>query len=123
MVQIADEDELYRRILEYHHDPGTGRIAGSAFMRKAKKPDPEVSVFLAGLSHPGQILRAGLPRQWLVALKARDVRAIGPDVRHEPNEQFPGHCVIVGSGPNWKEQCARLAEASRLVEVPGPGAE
>ena len=117
METIDDEDELLRRILEFHHDPVMGRIASSAFMRK-KKLDPEMSVFLLRLSDPTAVLRAGLPRQRLVLLAASAPRSNGLDVEHPPTDQFYGHCVIVGFGQNWKEQCARLAEASRLVEMP-----
>ena len=119
MEKIDAEDELYRRIFEYHHNPDTGRIASSAFMRK-NKLDPEVSVYLARLSDPAKILTAGLPRQKLVALKAAVPRAIGLDVLHQPTDEFYGHCLITGFGSAWKEQCARLAEAARLVDLSQP---
>jgi len=117
--RIDDGDDLFRRILEYHRVPATGRISSSAFMGKGRRLDPEVSVFLARLSDPAKVLRAGLPRQQLVALQAAVPRAIGLDVHLQPTEDVVGHCVIVGFGLNWKEQCARLADASHLVEVPG----
>src|SRR5687768_3442996 len=123
MERIDDEDDLYRRILDYHYNPETGQIAASAFMRKGRKLDPEVSVFLARLSDPDRIMRAGLPRQRLIAMKAAVPRAIGLEVRHDPNQAFPGHCVLVGFGPHWKEQCALLAEASYLVDLPAPAGD
>jgi hypothetical protein len=119
MVQIDGEDELYRCILEYHHHPETGRISASAFMRK-NKLDPEVSVFLARLSDPARVLRAGLPRQKLAALTAGVPISLGLEVHHQPTEEFEGNCVITGFAPDrWKEQCARLAEAAYLIEVSG----
>jgi hypothetical protein len=42
---------------------------------------------------------------------------IGLRLRRDPIDQFPGHCVIEGFGSNWKEQCLRLAEGSRLVDM------
>lgn len=122
MERIDGEEELYRRILHFHHIEETGRISSSAFMRK-NKLDPEVSVFLARLSEPADVLDDGLPRQKLVALKAQAPYDNGLDVVAQPIDRFPGHCIIVGFGKNWKEQCARLAEVCRLVDVPRPSEE
>ncbi len=115
MAVVDGEEDLYRRILHFHHNEESGRVAASAFMRK-KKLDPEVSVFLARLSDPAKVLDAGLPRQKLAVLKAQVPYDQGLNVLPRPNDQFPGHCVIVGFGANWKEQCARLAEACRVVD-------
>ncbi len=117
MVEIYGTDELLRRILKYFYVPETNHISSSAFMAKGKQLDPEVSVFLARLSNPVAILQAGAPEQKLISVRAEVPFALGLDVRHDPNEQFEGHCIIAGFGPNWKEQCDRLADAARLFEI------
>ena len=122
MDLIDGEDILYRRIIHYQFDAATGGISASAFMRKRKR-DPEVSVFLARLSDPSEILAAGLPGQLLAALKAQVAYDAGLSVVHQPIEGFPGHCAIVGFGEaTWREQCRRLAKGAYLVQAPGPGA-
>lgn len=119
MERIGGEDKLYRRILHYYYDEKTRRISSSAFMRKKKRLDPEVSVFLARLSAPRAVLDDGLPEQRLIALFAQLPIDIGLRVEHDPIEGFPGHCVITNFHPDqWKQQCDQLAEGSRLVEIP-----
>lgn len=108
---------MYRRILHFHLNAETGRISSAAFMRK-KRFDPEVSVFVARLADPGEILDAGLPQQHLAMLTVQAVYDTGLTVELQPTERFPAHAVILDFGANWKEQCARLAAASRLA--PGP---
>jgi hypothetical protein len=113
---IYGEDILYRRIIHDQHDQGTGAISASAFMRK-RKLGPEVSVYLARMTSPREILAAGLPGQLLIALKAQVAFDAGLSVVRQPTQEFPGHCVIVGFGETtWKEQCLRLAEGSLLVD-------
>ena len=96
MERIDGEEKLYRRILHYYHNTKTGRISSSAFMAKGKKLDPEVSVFLARLSEPDEILDAGLPEQKLVWLKVQVPYDIGLEVQLQPIDRFPGHSVIIG---------------------------
>lgn len=117
MERIDGDEELYRRIFGYQYVEDEDRIASSAFMRK-NRLDPEVSVFLASLSDPREVLDAGAPHQRLTGLKAQIPYDVGLDVQRSPTDQFAGHCVIVGFGENWKEQCARLAEASYLISLP-----
>ncbi len=117
METIDGEDDLLRRILHFHVAE-RGRVSSAAYKRK-NRPDPRASVYLARVSDPARILRAGLPGQRLAALKAAVPRDLGLEVIHEPNDEFYGHCVITGFGGNWKEQCARLAEASRVIDLPG----
>lgn len=123
MEPIDGEEALFRRIIHYQYDETTGAISASAFMRK-KKLDPEVSVFLARLSEPNELLAAGLPSQFLAVLKAQVAYDAGLDVIRQPLPNFPGHCVIVGfTEEGWKGQCLRLAEGSRLVELAEQPAE
>lgn len=118
MEQIAGEDELYRRILHYYYDEKTHRISSSAFMRRKKRLDPEVSVFLARLSDARAVLAHGLPEQRLISLLAQLPIDLGLRVVHDPIDGFPGHCVITNfHSDHWKQQCDRLAEGSRLVEI------
>lgn len=117
MTRIERDDDLYRRILHYFYVAAENRISSAAFMTRGGKLDPEVSVYLARLSDPAAVLGAGTPNQQLVALKAEIPLDLGLSVRLEPEDAFPGHCVITDFSSNWKEQCARLAEACKLVDV------
>ena len=65
----------------------------------------------------GALLRARPASQQVVALRAEVPRSLGLDVVPDPVDGDPGHCLIRGLGS--KEQCARLAAASRLVETNG----
>jgi hypothetical protein len=114
--RIDDHDELYRRILHYHLRPD-GSVSSAAFMTRSKKPDPDCSVHLARITSPEESLRLGLPGQGVVVLYALVPRSIGLSVRHDPQPGDRGHCLI--QGLSLKEQCAKLADASRVV-VPPP---
>ncbi|MDQ3412717.1 MAG: hypothetical protein M3509_11440 [Chloroflexota bacterium] len=118
MTRIERDDDLYRRILDYYYIAAENRISSAAFMGRKGKLDPEVSVYLARLSDPKAVLRAGTPKQRLASLKAAVPFDLGLSVRPMPEDDFPGHCVITGFSTNWKEQCARLAERCTLVDLP-----
>jgi hypothetical protein len=115
MTDIVPEDELYRRLLSYHVKDD-GSISSAAFMTKSRKPDPECSVYLARRTSPAAVLRAGLPGQRLAAFSAAIPMSMGLTVKLDERPANPGHCLIVGLAT--KEQCGRLAEAARLVNVP-----
>lgn len=117
MTQIERDDDLYRRILHYYYVESEHRISSAAFMAGGGKLDPDVSVYLARLSDPATVLRAGAPNQHLVSLKAGVPIDLGLSVRLMPEDDFPGHCVITDFSSNWKEQCARPAESCTLVEI------
>ncbi len=114
MVEIDDRDELLRRVFHYHVKPD-GSIASSAFMTRSRKPDPECSVSLAKITTADALLRAGPGGLRVVALRAEVPRSMGLEVVFDPVPDDPGHCLI--KGLSSKEQCARLAAASRPIEA------
>jgi hypothetical protein len=115
MTAIDPKDELYRRILSYHVKPDNS-ISSAAFMTKTRKPEPECSVYLARLTSPAAVLRAGLSGQRLAGLLAESPMSLNLVVKLDERPDDPGHCLIVGLAT--KEQCSRLAEAAYLVPVP-----
>ena len=89
---IADEDDLYRRLGPDHVKPD-GAISRTAFMRNStvnrnrKEPDPEISVDLARLTTPALTLtRANRPAHGVGSLVAAYPRSLGLAVRHTPTE-------------------------------------
>lgn len=116
MTQVEPDDELYRRILHFHRKPD-GSVSSAAFMAKGGRQDPDVSVYLARLSNPHKVLKAGVANQLLASLQASVPLGLGLSVRLDPMPDFPGHCVITDFGQSWKQQCSQLAAASKIVNL------
>lgn len=115
LVEIEDNDELYRRIFpEYVRANGT--VSLKAFMLSGY-PDPQVSVDLARLTTPEEaVSRAKEPGYGLGAIVAQLPRSLGLTVRHDPIPNHYSHSLIIGE--NTKEKCKRLAEGVRLMIQP-----
>ena len=114
MEELADEDELYRRLAP-HHFRDDGTVNSSAFKR-GKGYDPAVSVDLARLTNsPADTLRTR-PDFGLGVLPVGDVRALGLTVRRDPLPRNPAHCVIEGLAS--KDQARRLAAMTRVLVRP-----
>ena len=116
MEDLADDDELYRRLAPHHlRDDGT--VNTSAYKR-GKGYDPSISVDLRRLTQsPAAALRTR-PRFGLGVLKVGDVRALGLTVRRDPLPDNEAHCVI--EGVQSKELARRLAAITRVVIRPQP---
>lgn len=111
MVQIGDDDWLYRR-LHPHCFKKDGSISSVTFMTRGY-PDSEISVDLARLTTPqASVNRAGRPGFQLGQLQAISPRNLGLDVVHAPLEDNESHSLITGN--RSKKTCKDLA---RLVEV------
>ena len=115
MVQVSDEDELYRRIISYHLKPDN-TISSAAFTLRSRQPDPECSVYLARLTTPKEVLNAGIPGQRLVGILTHEARSLGLTIIHDPQPDAPAHCIMQGL---TKQLCSRLAEAAYLIEDGG----
>jgi hypothetical protein len=115
VVEIDDDDELYRRIVHYFV-LDDGRISSSAFKDRRGKPDRSISVDLARLTTPEACLaRAPNPSFQLGVLVAGGPRSLGFEVRHDPLPDNAAHALI--EGQNTPEKCRRLAEMTRLVPI------
>ncbi len=119
MIEIADEDDLFRRIVSWQMNPD-GTVNSGAFKLQGK-PDPSASVELAKLTTAEACLqRAGKPGLGVAALQARVPRAFGLEVRHDPypkeDPTNEAHALIIGA--STKEQIRKLAQNARVVIPP-----
>jgi hypothetical protein len=125
-VQIADSDELYRR-LPPEHVKADGKVASVTFCFRGQ-PDPAVSVDLARLT----TIEASIARKLgsgLGALVAGVPRALGLRVEHDPiladdpegRPPNPAHTQILGlTLGDRKRRCYQLAEAVTVLVLPPP---
>jgi hypothetical protein len=128
-VVIEDDDELYRR-LPSEHVKNDGTISSVAFCFRGE-PDPSLSVDLAKLTTPQEVLqRARKPGAGVGVITAGVPRGLGLTVRHDPiredNEQGlaanPAHTLIEGLTPaDRKTKCYLLAEAMTVLIAPAAG--
>jgi hypothetical protein len=115
LEEIADEDELYRRLLPMHINED-GTVNSAAFKRRGKL-DTEISVDLARRTTMTETLDRAPHRGFgLGQLMAMSARQIGFDVWYDPQPDSGAHCLIVGE--NKKQRCRRLAEATVVCIVP-----
>ena len=119
LVDIDDDDELYRRIVSFHIN-SDGSVNSAAFKLRGN-PDPSISVDLAKLTTPQECARRpGRPGFGVAVLVAQVPRSLGFTVRHDPNPaEDPGndaHALI--EGDNDKVKCRQLAAAARVLLHP-----
>jgi hypothetical protein len=115
IVEISDEDFLFRRLSPTGHLNPDGTVNSNAF-KKSGKPDPEVSVDLSRLTTEREALsRAPNATFRLGILQVRDVRSLGLQVRHSPTDENPAHTLIEGN--STKANCKLLAEKTRLAPI------
>ena len=119
LEEIADRDELYRRLSKRSHIKGNGKVSSAAFKRN-KQPENSISVDLARLTTPQESLSSvGEDRKAqfvLGVLVAEYPRSIGFCVRHDPLPDNRAHSLI--EGQNDGEKCSLLAEATTLLHEP-----
>jgi hypothetical protein len=116
-LEIADDDQLYRRLALAQVNPD-GSVNSGAYKLRGK-PDSNISVDLARLSTPEES-RARSPRaeDGLGMLVAGPVRALGFLVRHDPLPDNNAHSLI--EGPNDRVKSRLLAEMTVLLVRPRP---
>lgn len=114
LEEIADDDDLYRRIVPYYIKKD-GTISSAAFMtNRGKTPDNAISVEIARLTSPGECATRNGERGFrVIALAAGSARALGFAVRHDPLPDCYPHALIAGD--NTRERCRELAASSRLM--------
>lgn len=115
VIDIADDDDLYRRIAPDHVDPD-GSVNSGAFKYRGR-PANRISVDLARLTTPAAAL-APRPTFGLGSLTAGDPRRLGLAVHHEPIPGNTAHSVI--EGQSSKAICRQMAEATSLIISPDP---
>lgn len=112
MVEILDEDWLYRRL---HHAciKKDGTVSSIAFMTN-NFPDERSSVDLAKLTTPmDSVNRDGKGHRKLGQLQASGPRALGLDVVHDPLEENHAHSLILGA--DTKANCKKLAGFVQVI--------
>jgi hypothetical protein len=115
--EIADDEELYRRLAPGHVD-SDGAVNSAAFKVRGR-PDLHISVDLARLTMPDAALaRAPRPGFGLGVLVARVPRSLGFSVRRDPLPDNAAHALI--EGDNDKAKCRLLARATRVLIPPKP---
>jgi hypothetical protein len=113
LVEILDEDWLYRRLhlACFRKD---GSVSSVAFMTRGF-PDNEASVDLAKLTTPEEsVNREGKGRRKLGQLQARGPRDLGLEVVHDPLDDNDAHSLILGA--DSKAMCRRLVQVVPGVE-------
>jgi hypothetical protein len=113
--EIDDEDDLYRRLILTSVNR-RGDVTRGAYYRAGMEPDPEISVNIARLSSPDATVVGGPPGCDVGVIKAGAARAIGLEVRHDPLADNPAHALILGA--TTRDDCSRLAEATRVLLPP-----
>jgi hypothetical protein len=115
IVDISDDDFIFRRLSPTGHLNPDGTVNSNAF-KKNGKPDPEISVDLSRLASvreamsraPNDTFRIGI-------LHVAAVRALGFQVRHSPTDEDPAHSLIEGN--QTKAHCKLLAEKTWLAAI------
>lgn len=111
IVEIADDDGLYRRLGPNHFYPD-GTVNSNAYKFNGK-PAPSISVDLGRLTTPAEALaRAGGRPGWgLGELMAATPRSLEFSVEHDPNPEVEplnvAHSLI--RGENSRKKCQILA--------------
>jgi hypothetical protein len=120
ILEIADDDTLYRRLAPNgHHTKPDGSVSSNAYKLNGR-PDPAISVDLARLSSPEEsAARALRPGYGIGAITARSAKDLGLVVRHDPTPENPSHSIIEGN--KSKENCTKLAERTNVVIEPELG--
>ena len=114
LVEIEDDDELYRRVFRYCVT--SERVSSAAFKDRRKKPANRFSVDCARLTTPTGSLARGKPGQLLIGLLALTPRSLGFQVYHDPEHGNFAHCTV--EGENSPEKCVELSAKSWPVDVP-----
>lgn len=113
--EIYDDDGLYRRLARHCVKPD-GTISSTAFMTN-NHPDDEISVHLARMITPVEVLRvANRPSFGVGELFASAPRRLGFSVAHAPTGVDRSHSVIAGQNTIMK--CRELAAATSVVLAP-----
>jgi hypothetical protein len=111
-IAISPDDSLYRRFF-FQNKKKRDRVPLTAFtLRGSHAPDPEISVMLASLCSPEDVLQGQPAGLKICILSVRDVLGLGLQVRHSPLPGNPAHCSILGVSS--LDMCDQLAEHATI---------
>lgn len=117
IIQIEDEDDLYKRLPKGFVGPN--KEVRSVAYKVNGIPDNEVSVDLAKLTSPEDSVRRDRGRGFgLGTLKASYPRSLNFNVIHRPLTENYSHSQIEGN--NSKALCRLLAENTTVIIEPEP---
>jgi len=103
LIQIADSDELYRRIVDHQIDPN-GRVNSSAF-KTGRMYDCAISVEIAKMTTLEECLHRPPRRIYgVVGVQAAIPRSLGFAVRHVPLPDVYCHAQIEGENSRTKSK-------------------
>ncbi len=108
--EIADADDLYRRI--HPSQVKEGRPTSAAFRAK------ELSVDLARLTTVLQCL-SGYALHGLASITTAHARSLGQDVIHDPLEANPAHALVKGT--KTCSTAKKLARSAKWEVLPPNG--
>jgi hypothetical protein len=110
--EVRPDDLLYRRFF-----PKKGRIRPTAYtLPRSETPDPELSVELARLTTPEEVLRDQPAGMKIGVLRVRDVvEKLHLRVRRD-DQGGPAHCII--EGVDSMDLCDQLADLTTLYRPP-----
>jgi hypothetical protein len=114
-VEIADDDELYRRLAPDHVSQDRRSVRRNAFRVNTGYPR-QISVDLKRLTNSPLDSLQTRPTFGIGVLKVGDVRELGFTVRHDPLPDNPAHCLI--EGDNSRETADRLALITTVLIQP-----
>ncbi len=112
IIEIADEDEMYRRFWNYHLKDN-GKISSAAFQNSSDTD--EMSSDLAKLT---TLHKTALndPNFGVASFYAGSARELDQRVLHDPVENNPAHSTIKGKKPPRIRK--KFAKISNLVLFP-----
>jgi len=106
VIEVLDDDELYRRIHPMHQRPG-GKITSAAF--KHKKP---ISVDIARLTTPERT-KSENSKYWVASILTGFIRSLDLMVLHKPLTSNNAHAEISGNFTTSKSR--ELARSAHIV--------
>lgn len=113
--EIKDDEDLLRRFPPNLLN-SDGSLSSSAYKTNGE-PDNEISVHLARLVDPEEVLRrASRPTFGVGSIVARCPRDLGFSVYHDPLPEDDSHSLIAGQ--NSRAKCRILAEKTKVVRFP-----
>jgi hypothetical protein len=115
-VEIADDDELYRRLAPDQVYPDGMTVRRNAFRVNTGYPR-QISVDLKRLTTSPADARRSRLTFGLGVLRVADVHALGFAVWHDPLPDNPAHCLL--EGDNSRETADKLAQMTTIVIPPG----
>lgn len=111
IIEISDEDQLYRRIFPLHIKEN-GQVSSAAF----KSKDPKLSVDVAKLTTPKKSLLS-YPQHGLASIIAGFCRKLSQKVYHDPLPENLAHGIVEGKKT---DSIAKKIALCAILIIPPP---